>query len=446
MDLIGLLPDFGNLAFTILAFLVALTVIVAVHEYGHYIVGRWSGIKADVFSIGMGPVLVSRMDKHGTRWQIAAYPVGGYVKFRGDSDAASTGVDEGAIAAMSDAERRATMHGAPLWARAATVVAGPVFNFILSIAIFAGLALSTGVARDPLSVAKPLNVPGMEQGLREGDEILSIGGIDTPPLAEFYQFVEKLPETALVDYRVRRDGQVVDLTATHPFPPLIGSVSPKSAAIDAGLREGDFIATIDGVKIPTFSALRDVVTDGNGAPMELGIVRDGTALDITLTPKRQDIPSADGGFETRWLIGITSGMVFEPATRTPGLWESVTSGVDRVIYIIKSSLSGLWHMITGAISSCNLSGPIGIAQVSGQAASMGTTSFISFIAMLSTAIGLLNLFPIPVLDGGHLVFYAYEAVTGKAPSDRVMNVLLAIGLALVLTLMVFGVSNDLFCP
>ncbi|MCK8463547.1 RIP metalloprotease RseP [Aliiroseovarius sp. S1339] len=446
MELTGLLPDFGNLAFTILAFLAALTVIVAVHEYGHYIVGRWSGIKADVFSIGMGPVVYAREDKHGTSWQIAAFPIGGYVKFHGDANVASGSADDDAMAVMSDEERRHTMHGAPLWARTATVAAGPVFNFILSIIVFAGLALATGVARDPLSVATPLNVPGMEDGLREGDEILSIAGYEMPPLAEFYTIVEKLPESALVDYQVQRDGQVISLTATHPFPALVGSVTPKSAAIDAGLKEGDFIASVDGMPVPTFNALREVVVNGDGGAMTLGILRDGTPMEVTLTPRRQDIPSADGGFETRWLIGITSGMVFEPATRTPGLWESVASGAERVVYVITSSLSGLWHMITGAISSCNLSGPLGIAQVSGQAASLGATSFISFIAMLSTAIGLLNLFPIPVLDGGHLVFFAYEAVTGKKPSDKVLNVMLAIGLALVLALMVFGLTNDLFCP
>lgn len=446
MDLISFLPDFGNLAFTILAFVAALTVIVAVHEYGHYIVGRWSGIKADVFSIGMGPVLFARTDRHGTQWQIAAFPVGGYVKFRGDANAASGGVDEAVMAELSDEDRRHTMHGAPLWARTATVAAGPIFNFILSVLIFAGLMMSTGVARDPLAVKTVLDVPGMEQGLRAGDEVLSIAGIDTPPLAEFYDVIEKLPETAQVDYRVKRDGQVMTVSGTHPYPALVGSVSPQSAAMTAGLQEGDFIQSVNGKTVPTFNALREIVVNGDGEELGLGILRDGTAMEVTLTPRRQDVPTADGGFETRWLIGITSGMVFEPATRPAGVWESLTSGVDRVIYIIQSSLSGLWHMITGAISSCNLSGPLGIAQVSGQVASQGAVSFVAFIAMLSTAIGMLNLFPIPVLDGGHLVFYAWEAVTGKPPSDKALNILLTIGLAVVLTLMVFGLSNDLFCP
>ena len=149
----GLLPQFGGLIWTLVAFVIALSVIVAIHEYGHYIVGRWTGIKADVFSIGFGPVLWSRPDKHGTRWQIAALPFGGYVKFAGDANAAS-GKDEAAMAAVADDPEalRHTMHGAPLWARTLTVAAGPVFNFALSILIFFGVALSVGVPREPLTV------------------------------------------------------------------------------------------------------------------------------------------------------------------------------------------------------------------------------------------------------------------------------------------------------
>ncbi|SMR71950.1 regulator of sigma E protease [Aliiroseovarius halocynthiae] len=446
MDLISLLPDFGNLAFTILAFIAALTVIVAVHEYGHYIVGRWSGIKADVFSIGMGPVLLARTDKHGTQWQIAAFPIGGYVKFRGDANAASGGADDEVMAELSEEDRRHTMHGAPLWARAATVAAGPIFNFVLSFLIFAGLTMSSGVARDPLSVDTVLDIPGMEQGLRTGDEILSIAGVPIPPVSDFGQLVDKLPETALVEYGVMRGGQKMTVTAPHPFPALVGSVNPQSAGFEAGLLQGDLIRTVNGIPVPTFNALRDIVVNGNGEELALDILREGTPLNIVLTPRRQDIPTADGGFETRWLIGITSGMVFDPATRSVGVWEGVTSGVDRVLYIIQSSLSGLWHMITGAISTCNLSGPIGIAQISGQAAAQGAISFVGFIALLSTAVGMLNLFPVPLLDGGHLAFYAWEAATGKQPSEKVLKALLTIGLAVVLSLMVFGVTNDLFCP
>jgi regulator of sigma E protease len=159
-----------------------------------------------------------------------------------------------------------------------------------------------------------------------------------------------------------------------------------------------------------------------------------------------DLPLPEGGFETRWLIGLSGGMFFEGETRTPGVFEAAWMGVEQTYMIASTSLSGLGHMITGAISSCNLRGPIGIAETSGAMASDGLASFIWFIAVLSTAVGLLNLFPIPVLDGGHLVFHAYEAVTGRPPSDRALRVLMGAGLTLILMLMVFAIGNDLFCP
>ena len=154
MDIVGLIPTFGGLIWTIAAFIIALSVIIAIHEYGHYIVGRWTGIEADVFSLGFGPVLFSRVDKHGTKWQFALLPFGGYVKFKGDANAAS-GKDEEAmegIATQSPEELRRTMHGAPLWARAATVAAGPVFNFAMSILVFGLIFWSQGVSKEPLTV------------------------------------------------------------------------------------------------------------------------------------------------------------------------------------------------------------------------------------------------------------------------------------------------------
>ena len=162
--------------------------------------------------------------------------------------------------------------------------------------------------------------------------------------------------------------------------------------------------------------------------------------------RRVDEPQPEGGFKTEWRIGIAGGLAFEPATEALGPVEAVSGAVVQTGEIIQSSISGLYHMVTGAISSCNMSGPIGIAQVSGAMASQGAQSFIWFIAVLSTAVGLLNLFPVPVLDGGHLVFYAYEAVTGRPPSERALRVLMTVGLTLILSLMLFAVFNDLFCP
>ncbi|MFK7762849.1 MAG: RIP metalloprotease RseP [Roseobacter sp.] len=449
MDILTLIPQFGGFVWTIAAFVLALSVIVAIHEYGHYIVGRWSGIHADVFSIGFGPILFSRYDKRGTRWQIAALPFGGYVKFAGDANAAS-GKDEAVMAqAEADpAKLRATMHGAPLWARAATVAAGPIFNFALSILVFATVMLSTGVSRDPLTVGELRPLPVAATELRPGDEITAING-DTLPSTQdseaYRSFIENLPYEPILTYEVVRNAENFIVDGPYMLPPIVNSLSPQSAAIRAGLEQGDVIVAIDGSPIYAFDQLKSAVEGGDGAPMDLTVWRAGETLEKSLAPKRVDEPT-DDGFVTQWRIGIAGGLAFEPATDRPGLGEAVLGGVQQTWTIIEGSLSGLGHMITGAISTCNLSGPIGIAQTSGAMASQGAENFIWFIAVLSTAVGLLNLFPVPALDGGHLVFYAYEAVSGKPPSDKALRVLMTVGLATVLSLMLFALGNDVFCP
>lgn len=444
MDFLAQLPSFGNALWTLVAFVAALSVIVAVHEYGHYIVGRWTGIKADVFSLGFGPKLVGWTDRHGTHWQIAALPFGGYVKFKGDADAAS-GRDAEALDTMTPTERRDTMHGAPLWARSATVAAGPLFNFILSILVFAGMVLWSGVATQEARVgaAKPLP---MAQVLQPGDLVTALEGQAVADLAGFYRVADGLSPAPQVRYTVERAGRPITLDGPFPFPPLADLVQPDSAAQAAGLRAGDVVLAVNGTPIHAFSELRVKVGASDGAPVTLRVWRAGGEQDITLTPRRVDLPVADGGFETRWLIGLTGGLAFEPETRRPGPFEALQLGARQTWMIVQTSLSGLWHMITGAISSCNLRGPLGIAESSGNAAAQGTMTFIWFIAMLSTAVGMMNLFPVPVLDGGHLVFHAWEAVTGKPPSDRALRVMMTAGLAMLLTLMVFALTNDLFCP
>ncbi|WP_299653287.1 RIP metalloprotease RseP [uncultured Tateyamaria sp.] len=449
MDISALIPAFGGFAWTIFFFVVALSVIVAIHEYGHYIVGRWSGIHADVFSIGFGPVLWSRVDKRGTRWQIAALPFGGYVKFAGDANAAS-GKDEGAMkeAAADPVALRRTMHGAPLWARAATVAAGPAFNFALSILVFAIVGYSNGVPRDPLTVGDIQPLPIEVQELEAGDVVLEINGIPVPSFSDpaYGALMEDLPFERVLDYTVDRDGDEVVVQGPYLRPPLVRSVSPRSAALAAGLEQGDVITSINGEDVFAFRQLVSAVEGSNGDTLDLGVWRNGELLQKSLAPKRVDEPQDGGGFATQWRIGVASGNAFDPASETPGVVDAVTGGVAQTWRIITGSISGLGHMVTGAISTCNLSGPIGIAQVSGTMASQGAQSFIWFIAVLSTAVGLLNLFPIPALDGGHLVFYVYEAATGKPPSDGALRILMVFGLALVLSLMVFALGNDLFCP
>ncbi|MFN3724628.1 MAG: RIP metalloprotease RseP [Paracoccaceae bacterium] len=445
MDLIGLVPGFGGLVWTVVAFVVVLSIIVAIHEYGHYIVGRWTGIHAEVFSLGFGPILYSRVDSRGTRWQLAALPFGGYVKFLGDANAAS-GKDGEAISGLSDAERRRTMHGAPLWARALTVAAGPAFNFISAVVILTGLVLWSGVFSDDPVVGKVMPQPFDGQQLQPGDRIVSINGQETPDLTQLFAVAGDLGPAPSVRYTVDRAGQVITFDGPHPLPAMASSVQPQTAAFGAGLLAGDVILAVDGQPVSVFAELPGIVAASEGRSLDLTVWRDGTTFNTTLTPRKMDLPKPEGGFETRWLIGLSGGLGFEPETRHPGVFEAVGLAGQQTWRIATTSLSGLWHMVAGKISSCNLRGPIGIAESSGAAASQGVESFIQFIALLSVAVGLMNLFPIPVLDGGHLVFHAYEAVTGKPPSDRALQVMMMAGLVILLSLMVFALTNDLFCP
>lgn len=450
MDFLALIPQFGGIFMTILAFVVALSVIVAVHEYGHYIVGRWSGIRADVFSLGFGPVVWARTDRRGTRWQIAALPFGGYVKFMGDETAAS-GTAGAGYQGLSADERRHTMLGAPLWARTATVTAGPVFNFVLSVLVFAGVMMTQGQVAEPLAVGKLRPLPVEGTALQPGDELVRIAGLPVPERgdeagAAFEAFLDALPVEAVLDYEVRRNGALITVPGPHPMPPLVAQLAPKSAAYDIDMRAGDVITAIDGEPVVAFAQLKDKVEASGGRVLQLTVWRDGRLIDFALAPRRVDEPQPEGGFRTEWRIGIAGGLAFEPATETLGPVQALADGGAQVWRVIASSVSGLYHMLTGAISSCNMSGPIGIAEVSGAMASQGVGSFVWFIAVLSTAVGLLNLFPIPVLDGGHLVFYAFEAVIGRPPSEGALRVMMAAGLTLVLGMMAFALANDLFCP
>jgi regulator of sigma E protease len=230
---------------------------------------------------------------------------------------------------------------------------------------------------------------------------------------------------------------------------------PRSAANDAGIKVGDLLVTVDGDPLVSFVQLVGKVEGSGGNPLALEIWRDGHIAPVTLAPRMTDEPNAEGGFDKVYRIGIAGGQFFfEPASIVPPLGEAfstgyvterVWGGVQQTWMTAKTGLSALWHLAAGNISRCNLSGPIGIADASGTMASQGVVTFILFVAALSTAIGFLNLLPIPVLDGGHLLFYAYEAVVGRPPSDRVLQVAMSFGLAVVLGVMIFGLANDFTC-
>ncbi|MEO8531673.1 MAG: site-2 protease family protein, partial [Deltaproteobacteria bacterium] len=311
------MPTFGNPIVTGLLYLAVLLVIVFVHEMGHYLVGRWCGIKAKVFSLGIGKVLWSREDKHGTHWQIAALPLGGYVKFVGDGNAASA--ETGEAVELSPEERRHSLTYAPLWARFLTVLAGPVFNFIFAAIVFAIMMLVSGVSREPLTVGEIS--PRAPSGLMAGDVIVKIAGeavpIDDQSWDDFY---DSLPvNSADVSYDVLRNGNPLTVSAPHPLPALVAQVQPLSGARAAGVLDGDWIIAADGEPLPTFKSLMAHMDKSQGAPTVLTIRRIGAAepLQITVQPKQNDVPQRDGSFERRWLLGVQGDLSFKPQLVSP---------------------------------------------------------------------------------------------------------------------------------
>jgi regulator of sigma E protease len=442
MDLIAQIPFVGGFLAAVIPFIVVLGIVVFIHEYGHYIVARWCGIRSDVFSVGFGPVIWSRRDSRGTLWQVAALPLGGYVKFAGDSDAASR-ADPDALEKMGAEDRRHTFHGAAVGRRMLTVLAGPFFNFFLSIALFAGLVMWQGVATDRPTIGQIEALPNVEQPLRPGDVVLAVNGEPVERFADIYAAATAMEAPAPMTFRVEREGETLTLEAPYALPPLIHGIEPLSPASRAGLRRGDVIMEADGQAIVAFEELRDIVMSSEGRAIPVTVWRDGQVLPLEITPRERDTDDGEGGFERRVMIGVAGASLYMPATETPMPWSALGHGVQRTVNVITMSLTGIKHIVTGTLGAENLQGPLGIAQISGETAAQGLLNFVTLIAIISTAIGLLNLFPIPVLDGGHFVAFTIEAARGRPPSEKAMQVAMTIGLGLILFLMVFATYNDI---
>ena len=440
MSTIASVPFLGSL----IPFLIVLGVVVFIHEYGHYIVGRWCGIRAEVFSIGFGRELYHWTDKRGMRWRIGILPLGGYVKFAGDMNAASAGADHDAVSRMSPEELRGAFHTAAVWRRALTVLAGPVANFLLSIAIFATLAMWSGrEVNEPVIGALRADAHA-ELGLREGDRVISVDG----------QFVETFSEllTALsaVDGRrvsalvSRGDGEE-EIDIYYVRPARVDVVLPGGAAADAGIEQGDVITALNGEPAPNFNRLRDLIVASGDAPVDLTVQRGAEVLSLTLTPRMVDDYDADGNRIKRPLIGVQNSSFggIEPVTEAASVSDALSYGVARTWAIVTATINFVREAFAGEADTSQLGGPIQIAKISGQAADQGGITLLNMIALISTSIGLLNLFPIPVLDGGHLVFYAYEAIRGRPATERWMGIGNGLGLFLIILLMVFATINDL---
>ncbi|MCE3233195.1 MAG: Zinc metalloprotease [Rickettsiaceae bacterium] len=353
-----------------LSFIVILSVIVFIHEFGHYYIAKLCGVKIEVFSIGFGKELFGWDDKSGTRWKVSLLPFGGYVKMFGDVNPASI-PDNEKIAGFTSEEQKIAFHTKPLYMKSAIVAFGPIANFLLAIVIIAGMFTYDG---------KPNVVP------------------------------------------------------------VVGRVLENSAAAQAGLTIGDTILSMDNEKIGSFNDIQRIIAINTGTSIETTFLRNGQEQTVSITPIITSRKDMFGNDIKAAMLGISSNTIFYEKLN---ILQALGAATVETYNISTSTLKAIGQMITGERSVKEISGPIGIAKYSGQSAEQGWRTVLWFMAVLSINLGLVNFFPIPVLDGGHLLYYAVEAVRGKPLADKVQQWGFKIGIALVVTLAIFAIFNDI---
>ncbi|MEM8791108.1 MAG: RIP metalloprotease RseP [Pseudomonadota bacterium] len=443
MEFLADIPVIGSVLAVAVPFLVVLSVVVFVHEYGHYIVGRWCGIQAETFSIGFGKRLVSWVDSRGTRWQVALIPLGGFVKFVGDMDPASAKKSDEELAPDLQA---VAFHNASIRARTLTVLAGPMANFLLSIVIFTGIALSLGHTSDAPVVGQVVETDGLSEGLQPGDRVLRVGDTEVETWGEMLLAFQNT-DGAEISVEVERKGRQQIVTARYQNRPVVDQISPGMPAAQSGMRHGDVILELNGQPVTSFHQLRMITAElPLNTEIDLLVQRDDEALVFSFTPDVVKRPHPETGEQIDQATMGISSMAFgglRPTREPVGFLTALQGGVLATWNVIVNTLTFLGDMIFTNADTSQLGGPIGIAQISADQAKAGLGNLISLIGLLSTSIGLLNLFPIPILDGGHLMFYAAEALRGKPLGERWMNAAMGVGLSLVLLLMGFATYNDL---
>jgi len=435
IDFIGSIPIIGTPLVSILPFLFIITIVVFVHEYGHYIIGKFCGIHAEIFSVGMGPTIYSIKDKHGTIWQIAAIPLGGYVKFLGDTNASS--LPEGEIAQPN------SFNSASLRSKTLTVLAGPVANFILSFFIFMLLALWHGKQSNEPIIGTIHPEFSKIYDIQSGDIIVSINGRKISKFTDIYSFIYDDNTVQDANYIINRNGVFIDTIGPFPTVPIIGSVMPVSPASNAGLKSGDLITRFNDQSILSFKQLQKIIVESDIKKQKIDVLRNGEIIKLSITPMLREFQNANGEIEEKVSIGVSSSLAISPSTSSVSFKESVIHGLQKTYLVLTQSLMQISKIIVGDIGLKNLQGPVGIAHVSSDIAKSDISYFIPLIAIISTSIGFLNLLPIPILDGGHLVMFAYEGITKRKPNPKYINYLAIIALSALLTLMLFVSVNDI---
>jgi regulator of sigma E protease len=445
----------------VLATLVLITIVVFFHELGHFWVARRCGVHVDVFSVGFGRELFGFTDRKGTRWKFSAIPLGGYVKMKGQSD--TEGLEAKDEAALTAEERAGSFLYKPLWQKAAIVFAGPAANYVLAVIVFALVFMTFG--RQHIAPVVGVVEPGSaaeQADLRTRDRILSISGYDIDEFNRIFGILQ-VDVSETVDIVVKRGDQILTLQAKPQIvtvtgtlgnvdtyrdlginaflPPVVGEISKGSAAEAAGLQPDDRIISVAGHPIEDFGQVSGIVTASKGEPLEIEVERNGQRIAVTATPRIEEVKNAFGETEARRILGVSSSELRESTRLGPinAVWTATTDTVRMTGFI----LTTVGQMISGKRSSDELGGVLRIGKIAGDTAKGTLREFLGLVAMISINLGLINLFPIPLLDGGHLAFYGIEAVRGKPLSQRAQDFALKVGLAAVLGLMLFATWNDL---
>ncbi len=443
---------------TLLAFIFTLALLIVVHEYGHYAVARLCGVRVLRFSVGFGRILASRRDRSGTQWALSAFPLGGYVKMLDER--------EGEVPAE---ELPLAFNRQGVWKRIAIVAAGPAANLLLAVLLY-WVLYATGVpALKPL-LGEPLtDSPAAMAGFRNGEEVTRINGERVESWQDLHlqllkhgfgaAFIELETRDAAGNIAIRR----LDLTGmdwaafekdplgqlglsrySPPIAPVIGELQPGGLAQRAGIASGDVVTAVNGVAVTQWQEVVEAIRSHPGTPLTLELQREGAVISVELIPER-----VNQGGQSIGRIGAAPRLdpevfqALQTEVRYP-LFTALWRGLQKTWELSTFTLEMLGGMIIGQVSLQNLSGPITIADYAGQSASAGIVPFVTFLALISISLGVLNLLPVPILDGGHLLYYFAELATGRPVPERIQEIGQRVGIVLIGSLMFFALYNDLF--
>ena len=409
------------------------------HEFGHFLIARINKIGVSVFSIGFGPRLFSFKDKKGTEWQFAIIPLGGFVKFFGDENAASIKVH---AVEKSDNVGSAKFDEAPVLSRFFTVIAGPLANFIFSVLIFSMILLIQGVSVNDPVIGKINKFYEANYDLKINDKILEVEGKKVNSFEEIFSHINETKAESS-KFTIKRGNLVKEIELPYLMQPIVEAIEPLSAASLAGLQIGDVFLTVEEKKLFNFNDLREKILQSEGRKLKITIFRDGRILQKFIIPVLSPIEGQNGDYESIYRIGVAGGPIFYPPKETPSIWNAFIFGTEATAGVIIASFKGIKGIIRGQVDPKHLSGPIGIAHAVSDSVNSGLLALLSLVAIISTGIGFVNLLPIPVLDGGHILMLSYEYISRRKPTEQVLRFSMIFGLVLLVSLLMFTTFNDI---